>query len=353
MESDYPYVVINHENISFSDGKSIKLPKEYLKRKYQKELELFYKNIDKSSEETIIGKDPVGFNYVICKDICIVGLLLGTSKESKSKINILKKKYPNNKFEQKFIISKIEDERKLVNHEEYLPIKLVTESVHELRNLNSKISSHIDTMLDIQDDTHWDTTFDNADNNVKKIYVASRLIKFILDNVKFYLPNSIETLNINFERDFVIHRSVSKIVKIYKNDFKKKKTEISLEGNSFKKMHGDKEIFEIALMLLIENALKYSNDPSTIAPKVIIEETDSKILIKIKSFGRIIPDQDRSSLFTRGFRSPAHAVKEGSGMGLHNAFRILQRFNSSLEYSSDVDKDIGWNTFTIICNDVL
>jgi two-component system sensor histidine kinase ArlS len=349
MESNYPHIEKHNGVTSFCDGKLIRLPREYQKKSSQLILDTFYENLDLSVSTTAVGKDPIGFNYVICKDICIIGLIIDKSKESK--INTLKKKYPNHKFEYDFIIPIIEEERKLKNNEEYLPIRFVTQSIHELRNLNAKISSHIDDILHFQDDT-WESIFDNADKNIKNIYVASRLIKFILDNVKFYLPNSIENVSINLDRNFVIHRSVSKIVKIFKNDFKKKKPDISLEGNCFRKMKGDKDFFEIALMLLIENAIKYSTDATGIPPKVIIKEHTNDVCITISSFGKIIPEKDRNSLFTRGFRSSAHSVKEGSGMGLHNAYRILHRFNSTLNYSSEIVKeDIGWNKFTIVCKE--
>ena len=353
-ESDYPYATVAERKINFCDGRLIKLPKEYLKVCNKSKLNEFYTKLfaNCSSTDIISGIDPIKFNYVKCKDICIIGILFESLRDSE--YNTHKKKYPHNKFEKEYILSKIENERKLINLEEYLPIHFVTQNIHELRNLNSKMSSNIDDILNIKDEGDWETKFDEANENIKKIYVASRLIKFILDNVKFYMPNYIEDMKIDYERVFTIHRCVSKIVKIYRNDFKKRKSNINLEGNSFKKTKGDKEIFEIALMLLIENALKYSNDASSIPPKVIIKEAqkNNDVVITISSFGKIIPEEDKKFLFTRGFRSSAHNQREGSGMGLHNASRILQRFQASLSYSNEiVETEIGWNSFTITCSD--
>ena len=55
--------------------------------------------------------------------------------------------------------------------------------------------------MHINSDEEWEEKFDNQTENIKKIYVGSRLIKFILDNIKFYQPNFFKNLKIKYDRD--------------------------------------------------------------------------------------------------------------------------------------------------------
>ncbi len=353
MRSNYPYAEIINGTVSFQDGMLIKIPREYLREKNKSLIIPFYKSLlSKNIEELTIGTDPIGFDYVIYQNVCNIGILINNT--SSSLINSNKKKYPNNKFERSYFIERVRDDKRMQNFEEFIPIEIATQNIHELRNLNGKVSASVDEILDYSTDSEWEVKFDNADDNIKKIYVSSRLTKFILDNIKFYMPDYLDNLKPNTERKFSIHKSVNKISKIFSNDFKKKKITIPLEGNTFRQLQGDKELFEIVLMLLTENAIKYSRDANSIQPNIKIKEIGDIIEIIVSSYGSLIPDEDIPKLFTKGYRSSVHkGVKDGTGMGLHNAFKIIKLFNGELIYSklsaSQTDKTTGWNIFTLIC----
>lgn len=348
-KSDFPYVQFLHSKITFRDGDLVSLPKEYLSP--SENLISFYKGLLSSpTHSTVHGIDPANFNYIYSNNFCNVGLIIGNGA---GVLRNSAKKYPGNSFSRDFLLRRIEKERKLMSFEDFIPREFVTQNIHELRNLNSKISSNIDELLNVQEEEEWDEKFDKADENVKKIFVASRLIKFILDNIKFYIPDYINSINLDTTRSFRVHRSCSKISKIYSNDFKKKKTRVELSGNTNKVFAGDRELFEIILMLLVENAIKYSNDPSTLPPRIEVADRNGKTFISVKSYGIIIPTEDQGKLFTKGFRSSAHkGINEGTGMGLHNAIELVRLFRGELSYSSEKvnlieGSEVGWNCFLI------
>jgi len=350
MNSDFPYIKFINGKIIFHPGDIVELPKEY--SKFNMVLLNFYMKVASThTNQPEIGIDPLGFNYIHLNSHCNVGLLVNSGKTALQRNN--SKKYPNNCFRKEFLIKRIVKERKPLSFEDFIPREFVTQNIHELRNLNAKISSNVDALLDVQEEDEWEDKFDRADENVKKIFVASRLIKFILDNIKFYIPDHIKDMTLDLSRSFRVHRSASKIVKIYRNDFKKKKSEIRLVGNTNRVLAGDRELFEIILMLLVENAIKYSNDVSSIAP--IVELEDAKVInatkVIIKSYGIIVPQDDQSRLFSKGFRSSVHTtLAEGTGMGLHNAFELIKLFAGSLTYiceKSSENQEVGWNCFVI------
>lgn len=348
-KSDFPYIQVIDGQIHFKDGDIVKLPKVYdsnnevVKR-------FFQKVINAEGVPLLMGTDPLGFHFILSNNLCNVGVIIGNGS---GKVRDNGKKYPDNRFSKEFFLRRIEKERKLMSFEDFIPREFVTQNIHELRNLNAKVSSNIDELLDVQGEEEWEDKFDRANENVKKIFVASRLIKFILDNIKFYIPDYINSIELDPNRSFRVHRSVSKIVKIYKNDFKKNKVEVELLGGTNKVLPGDRELFELILMLLVENAIKYSIDPTTLAPKVEVFDKKGIANITIKSYGKIVPQEDRAKLFTKGFRSTVHrGINEGTGMGLHNSQGLVKLFKGELKYSAEkinlVDNyEIGWNCFEI------
>lgn len=351
---NYPSVKANGNELSFIDGEFCNLPKEYLKFVNKELLQKFYQPIieNSSSSDIIFGVDPLGFTYLNIDFLCYVGIV--ADKKHRGKYNNLSKKYPDNKFDLVFMKKQIQFEYDLLNFKQYVPIEIVTQNFHEMRGLNSKISGNIDKIMGISDEAEWDEKFEAQSETVKKIYVGSRLLKFILDNFKFYIPDFFENLQMKYDRSFVAHRSVSKIVKIYRNDFKTGRADIEFKGTCKGKISGDKEYFEILIKILIENALKYSEFPKRIGPKVLISEDDNNIKTEVHSYGRAIPDTEKPFLFSKGFRASINKQsQEGTGMGLYNAKQIAKHFGAEIVFSNeDVTKndevEIAWNIFTLL-----
>jgi hypothetical protein len=349
----YPFVSNERKKLIFSDGKFCNLPREYHKESNRETLKNFYTEVLSNSTTTDIevGIDPLGFTFLNLDFICYIGLV--TSQTQRGKYRNLSKKYPENKFKLDYLKKQIQFEYDLLNFKEYIPIDLVTQNLHEIRGLNSKIAGNVDLIMGINSEAEWETKFEAQSENIKKIYVGSRLIKFILDNVKFYIPDFFDTLKMNYDRSFIAHRSISKIVKIYSNDFKKDRADIEFTGTSTSSINGDKEYFEILVKILVENALKYSEFPKRIGPKVTITDTRKEILVEVHSYGRAIPKTEQPYLFSKGFRSSANRlVKEGTGMGLYNARQLAKHFNSDIEFkhkevSKDNEIDLAWNIFTL------
>jgi two-component system sensor histidine kinase ArlS len=279
-----------------------------------------------------------------------VGLICESS--SRARTNNLKKKYPANRFQFEYIKKRIEEENNLINFREYIPIEVVAQNLHEIRGLNAKVTDNLDALLKFDNEEKWEEQFEAANVNLKKIYVASRLTKFILDNTKFYNPNFLETLTLNKDRYFNPHRCVSKIVKIYRNDFKKVKPNIEFTGNSTRKLRGDKEYFEILIKIFVENALKYTTI-QTIGPQIKLIEKNNSVTIEIASYGTLIPQEDKNNIFLKGYRSNTSKSKiEGTGMGLYNAKKLIEKFGGSIQFStkSAVENnsvEVGWNIFTL------
>jgi len=207
MKLSYPSVYIFESKLIFESGKYCSLPAEYNRKTNEKILDEFYRKLfadKKGCCEPIFGTDPLGFDYILLDYLCYVGLIF--IPELSSKKNSNKKKYPENKFSKNYINGRIHEEYDLINLNKYIPVEIFSQSMHELRGLNSKISGHIDKLMNFTDEEQWDVQFDRADESLKKIYVGTRLIKFILDNIRFFNPQNIQNLVVDKSFRFGAHR---------------------------------------------------------------------------------------------------------------------------------------------------
>jgi signal transduction histidine kinase len=349
MNYDYPTVRLFNGIPVFSSGTYCDLPLEYSKQSNVGKLTEFYSNLLASQEGLVYGTDPLGFDFIKKEFLCYTGLVCGFGL--RSQFNRMRKKHPERVFRKEYILARIESEHSLKNFKEFIPIDAVTQNIHELRGLNGKISAHIDAIMGVKSESDWEDAFERASEPIKKIYVGSRLIKFILDNTRFFRPNFFADLVIDQSKSFRPHQSVSKIVKIYGHDFRKRKSEIQFTGSTYAQVKGEREYFEIVIKILVENALKYSADSEKMPPKIVISEVDGRVIVRVSSLGLLVPLTDASQVFTKGFRSETHkTLKEGTGMGLYNAFNIAKAFGGEIIYQpEEVNKgtNVGWNHFSV------
>lgn len=110
------------------------------------------------------------------------------------------------------------------------------------------------------------------------------------------------------------------------------------------KVMADKEKTAWVLTNLISNAIRYSNDNSTIS--ISVTRMMNKVLMYIKDYGRGIEPQYISRLFDRYFTVPG-TNKEGSGLGL----AISKEFIESQGGEIFVESEFGvGSTFTLTLN---
>jgi len=85
----------------------------------------------------------------------------------------------------------------------------------------------------------------------------------------------------------------------------------------------DRQLLEMALFQLLDNAAKYGSPDSSIT--IDVQEEQAETLISIRNEGSFIPPDEREKIFKRFYRSPGSDRKaSGTGIGLSVVKRISE-----------------------------
>ena len=104
----------------------------------------------------------------------------------------------------------------------------------------------------------------------------------------------------------------------------------------------DEKILELSLTNLINNAIKYSPEATTI-DVVVIPKEDS-LSIKIIDQGRGIPEKEQKFIFNRYFRAENALLDQGTGIGLNIVKSHLESLGGTVTFESEENKG---SVFTI------
>ncbi|HEV2353086.1 MAG TPA: HAMP domain-containing sensor histidine kinase, partial [Puia sp.] len=132
------------------------------------------------------------------------------------------------------------------------------------------------------------------------------------------------------DADLLIEEALSKVQPLIEQ--KKAKVEIKMEA-PVGRVQADKAHLELALVNLLENALKYSADPHIV---VQAGQDEDDFFISVKDNGVGIEKQYLKNIFKKFYRVPTgdiHNVK-GFGLGLNFVKRIIDAHKGKIRVNS-------------------
>ncbi len=104
----------------------------------------------------------------------------------------------------------------------------------------------------------------------------------------------------------------------------------------------DEKILELSLSNLINNAIKYSPEYTTI--DVVVAAKKDAVEIKIIDQGMGIPQKEQKFIFNRYFRAENALLDQGTGIGLNIVKSHLENLGGTINFESEEGKG---TTFTI------
>ncbi|EDM45173.1 sensor histidine kinase [unidentified eubacterium SCB49] len=105
----------------------------------------------------------------------------------------------------------------------------------------------------------------------------------------------------------------------------------------------DEKILELILTNLINNAVKYSSETSTIY--ISAKEENNQLKINIRDEGIGIPETEQKFIFNRYFRAENALLDQGTGIGLNIVKTHLENLGGTITFKSIQNQG---STFTVI-----
>ena len=220
----------------------------------------------------------------------------------------------------------------LIENAWYTQAKFIQDASHELRTPITIVSSKLQSLLTVPNNTISDEveTIADAMNETRRL---RKMIKDLLSLSKedTIIKLKVEEINMvdlveEIYRDYIDIATIQNKVLKYENNLK----------NPLVK--SDKNKLKQLLLIFIDNAFKYTNINDEISFK--LDEKDNKIICTILDTGIGIKESDLKHIFDRFFRSDNVRNKDidGSGIGLSIAKMISINLNCKIKPYSVVNE---------------
>lgn len=233
------------------------------------------------------------------------------------------------------LINSINNLSQSIKEQENIRKRLTGDISHELKTPLTNIQSHLEAMID----GIWEPTEERL-LSVKE--EAERLSSLVSDMQKL---NKYDESSIKLKKDNVnISDIICFVIFQFSNLAKSKNIKIEYEKKNIN-LYCDKDKITQALVNILSNAIRYSNEVSTI----FIEEKlkDNKVIISIEDQGIGISEEDLKYVFERFYRADKSRTRAtgGTGIGLTIVKSIVSSHGGEVKLESKLGEG---SKFTII-----
>lgn len=209
--------------------------------------------------------------------------------------------------------------------------EFISYASHELRSPLAVIHSSLELLLD----TPGKKIIDRSELIMNSLTETARLRKMtnnLIEMVKIQASEMQLDYNV-----IVVSEMVEGFIEpfIYQAAATKKKLEYFVQAGMV--IVGDKQLLTELIVILMENALKYTEEGAYI--KLNAFTTEGSDIIEVLDSGVGISDEANSKVFTRFYREERQQAKtDGSGLGLYLASLITERHGGKIEAKQNKPK---------------
>lgn len=101
---------------------------------------------------------------------------------------------------------------------------------------------------------------------------------------------------------------------------------------------GDKLLWKLAINNLLENAVKYSPEGTTV--KVLLQQNEDDLILKVEDEGIGISDEDKGKIFDKFYRvgNEESRKTKGTGLGLYLTAKIVSQHKGRITVCDNAPK---------------
>ncbi len=229
-----------------------------------------------------------------------------------------------------FLTDKLMENEKIRKNLEQMRMDFFANVSHELRTPITVVRAYTESLVDgvVTDEAKRAQYYDKMLNECKSM---ERLVGDLLLLSKMQNP------------DFAVEKEPVNVIQIFDDISRSVKTigeekNINVEFNSNQEMAmmlGDYDRLRQMFLVILDNAVKFSGEDSTIHITVMNKST-GKIVISIRDEGIGIPKEELGSIFEKFYKSKLRQNAKGSGLGLAIAKQIALKHDGNIEVYSEV-----------------
>jgi two-component system, OmpR family, sensor histidine kinase CiaH len=206
--------------------------------------------------------------------------------------------------------------------------QFVADASHELKTPLSIINANYDVLR-----SNKEETIESQMKWLEYIRVGSdRMTKLVNDLLILAKTEDtvVEVLKIPFDAGSVIHE----VLQSMSAEADKKEVELSYDIQPNLIINSDKELVRQLVMILYDNAIKYTNDYGKIEVSLIKEKR--YIIFRVKNSGKGIAKADLTRIFDRFYRTDPSRTGDsgGFGLGLSIAKNIISKLGGEISADS-------------------
>lgn len=212
------------------------------------------------------------------------------------------------------------------------------DTIHEINNIHKLLVGNKDRIREAFESLQLynQETINYLDNTIKTLEGNVSLLSIRLQSHRLLMNPSLGMSDMPIYIN--VYRKVEKIYKCLYEKRVEKNISINIIGNSYKEFK-IKDNIELAIFIIIENAIKYSpaNDEITI----IFSEKNKELKVEFINWALCPRDEEMPLLIKRSFRSDvARSMKDvkGSGLGLYLLDQICKSTNVNYEISKGTER---------------
>jgi signal transduction histidine kinase len=211
--------------------------------------------------------------------------------------------------------------------------ELISNISHDLKTPVTSIKGYVEGILDGVADTP-----DKLDKYIKTIYAKATDMDRLIDELFLFSKLDLHNLPFHFEKVDLVSFLEDCTEELY---FDMKEKGISLVLDTAKDasflVAADREKLKRVILNVLENAVKYMDQPQGII-SIQLTEQDDWVLVHIKDNGQGIPAEALPHIFERFYRAdPSRSSNTGgSGLGLAIVKQIIEGHGGEIRAASEV-----------------
>ncbi|TPV40219.1 HAMP domain-containing histidine kinase [Bacillus dicomae] len=206
--------------------------------------------------------------------------------------------------------------------------QFVSDASHELRTPLAVIQSKTDILFQSPSATIEEKAMD-----ISTISKECRRLSKLVANLLLLARSDSDQIEMD-KKTFEIDKLLEEIVDPYKEIASYQEKEMILKVEHGISFMGDRERIHQMMVILLDNAMKYTNEGGHI--QIDCTQTNSSIRIRVKDDGIGVKDEDIPKLFNRFYQGDkARSASEGAGLGLSIANWIVEKHYGKILVESE------------------